>query len=671
LQRNGSFATITIRTTTETKSAEPVCESCKTKIAQTHSPVCASLYTNKWVYYCGRCIERNEHLKNTLANAENCVFYNPHEQEVVFDWKKRNYKVEKKSKDTPPVPTPSPVDASAQETVSTQDNSRALSELDGLIGLHDVKEQLHKWVKRIKGQRKLEQARKIKMETPMMHCFFVGPPGTGKTVTARLLKDILFENKIIKKNVIVETDAGGLIAEYVGHTAQKVNKVVESALGGVLFIDEAYSLANRNGHNAKFASEALDTLIKLLEDHRQDLVVIFAGYDGDMEKLFEMNQGLQSRVPHHFEFTNYTPVEMKQIVEKMLREKGYRLDQHLSAEVEKTILSVAQNGVVPGNGRWGRTFAERISEEHLIRIADTDPADLTELFVEDIRRARGNHRPLLTQQGLFDLQKEAFRKLDDLVGLEQVKSKLKQMMNFYSVMQRKHDAGISMQKPMMHMFFIGNPGTCKTTVARITGELLRSTGMLSRGHLVEATKSDFVSPTGITTKTQDVLKKAKGGVLFFDEAYALTRDPISGKEALDSIIKAMEDQRDDLVVILAGYPEEMAALLQMNPGLRSRAPHAFYFPDYKGQELLEITLKMLTEQKLYPNNAAQQVLQNQIHKQFEMYGVLPDNGRWARNFVEKAHIAQANRLAENPSSDLLNLLPDDVHLAFQEQMGRA
>ncbi|MGZ4033003.1 MAG: AAA family ATPase, partial [Tumebacillaceae bacterium] len=575
MQRNGSFATITIRTT-ESKSTEPVCESCKTKIAQSPSPVCASLYTNKWTYYCGRCIERNEDLKNRLTHAENCVFYNPHEQ------------VKKQTKHNNPLATPSPVAAAAPQEVALQDNSRALSELDNLIGLQDVKEQLHKWVKRIKGQRKLEQARKIKMEMPMMHCFFVGPPGTGKTVTARLLKDILFENKIIKKNVIIETDAGGLIAEYVGHTAQKVNKVVESALGGVLFIDEAYSLANRNGHNAKFASEALDTLIKLLEDHRHDLVVIFAGYDGDMEKLFEMNQGLQSRVPHHFEFTNYTPQEIKQIVEKMLREKGYPLDQQLSAEVEKSITTTAQNGVVPGNGRWARTFAERISEEHLIRIADTDPSDLTELFVEDVRRARGTHRPLLSQHGLSDLQKEAYRKLDDLVGLEQVKGKLKQMINFYTVMQRKLDAGIPMQKPMLHMFFVGNPGTCKTTVARYTGELLRSTGMLSRGHLVEATKSDFISPTGNAMKAQEVLKRAKGGVLFFDEAYALTREPMSGKEALDAIIKSMEDQRDDLVVILAGYPEEMAALLQMNPGLRSRTPHAFYFPDYKAQEMLEI-----------------------------------------------------------------------------------
>ena len=199
---------------------------------------------------------------------------------------------------------------------------------------------------------------------------FSGPPGTGKTTIARIMAKLLYGLNYLTEGQFIETDRSGLIAGYVGHTAMKTTELVNSALGGVLFIDEAYSLTPKKDGNG-FETEAIDTLVKLMEDNRKNLVVIFAGYDRDMELFLKSNTGLKSRIPYTFHFEPYNVNELAKISEIMLNSKSYILDhtvtqEIISAQIDR--INIMTDKIKIGNARLIRDMIERIIQEQNIRL---------------------------------------------------------------------------------------------------------------------------------------------------------------------------------------------------------------------------------------------------------------------------------------------------------------
>ncbi|HHV56675.1 MAG TPA: AAA family ATPase [Firmicutes bacterium] len=251
--------------------------------------------------------------------------------------------------------------------------------------------------------------------------------------------------------------------------------------------------------------------------------------------------------------------------------------------------------------------------------------------------ATGAHSPLA----------EALAQLDALVGLEEVKQLVYEIKAFIEIQQRRRQEGLATEPLTLHMVFRGNPGTGKTTVARILGTLFKELGVLSKGHLVEVERADLVGEyIGHTAqKTREQIKRSLGGILFVDEAYSLARggDKDFGKESIDCLVKAMEDHRGDLVLILAGYREEMDYFLQTNPGLRSRFPIKIDFPDYSLNELLDIAQVFLAQRDYYLSPGAREELlrQLQVTHNFRHSG----NARLVRNIIERAIRRQAVRLA--------------------------
>lgn len=262
--------------------------------------------------------------------------------------------------------------------------------------------------------------------------------------------------------------------------------------------------------------------------------------------------------------------------------------------------------------------------------------------------------------------------LNQLVGLKQVKTEIQSLINLIQIRKLRKERGFASTSITLHMVFSGNPGTGKTTVARMLSEMYAGLGLLKKGHLVEVDRSGLVSGyVGQTaTKTNQVIEKALGGVLFIDEAYTLTSgkgENDFGQEAVDTLLKGMEDHRDDLVVIVAGYPDLMEEFLNSNPGLRSRFNRFIYFEDYHADELTEIFESMCKKNQFHLSKEAKDKLELSLALLLSHKPENFANARAVRNLFEKAVVSQANRLAAVNMASGKEALTDDMLLTIQAE----
>ncbi|HAQ08572.1 MAG TPA: stage V sporulation protein K [Bacillus bacterium] len=257
--------------------------------------------------------------------------------------------------------------------------------------------------------------------------------------------------------------------------------------------------------------------------------------------------------------------------------------------------------------------------------------------------------------------KEIEEELGTLVGMEEMKRMIKEIYAWIYVNKKREELGLKAGKQALHMMFKGNPGTGKTTVARIIGKLFLKMNVLSKGHLIEAERADLVGEyIGHTAqKTRDLIKKAMGGILFIDEAYSLGRggEKDFGKEAIDTLVKHMEDKQHDFILILAGYSREMEYFLTLNPGLHSRFPLVIDFPDYSIDQLMDISQRMMKEREYNFSHEAERKLREHLISVKSTYGRTGfSNGRYVRNVIEKSIRAQAMRLVKQNQYDRHELM---------------
>ncbi len=558
---------------------------------------------------------------------------------------------------------------------------QAMAELDQMIGLEPVKDQIRQLTASVEAARR-RLAAGYQTEKPLQHFVFLGPPGTGKTSVARIIAKIYYAFELLDSPTVVEAQRADLVGEYLGATAIKTNDLIDSAMGGVLFIDEAYSLVNDGeGHADRFGNEAVQALLKRAEDDRDNLVVILAGYQRQMEDFLASNPGLNSRFPMRVRFGGYSPAELVALAQTALAQRGESLDGEALRGLTRMMEDVGRRRLADelGNGRFVRNLLEKARQARDVRVMSRGPepaaSELMTLRAEDLERSFGELSSRFRGYAEAPTLENALAELDELVGLEPVKRQVHEIVAQLRVARLRDRQGLASQPPARHFVFTGPPGTGKTTVARILGRIFAALGLLVRPEVVEAHRADLVGEhLGSTAiKTGKLVDSALGGVLFIDEAYSLYNEGYSGgdaygSEAVATLLKRAEDDRDRLVIVLAGYPADMDRFLRSNPGLASRFSVRISFPSYTPAELAQI-MTVIAEQAGDSFDPDALPVLDQIfwdacdRDRINELG----NGRFARSLFERACAARDLRVADlgeaATAADLTTVTAADIGAA--------
>lgn len=580
---------------------------------------------------------------------------------------------------------PQEIDITPYMSVHNVMNSKtAFSTLNNLVGLREVKRQISEHTKyirflQLRAERGLEDVRNMGL-----HCVFTGNPGTGKTTVARLMGAIYHSMGLLAKGHVHEVDRVDLVGEYIGQTAPKVREAIEKAKGGVLFIDEAYALARQGDDTKDFGKEVVELLVKEMGDPNSEVMVIVAGYPKEMKGFIDSNPGLNSRFRYYYEFEDFSLSELFAITDKVCKEQNVVLTARAQKEIQNIIQEeYRKKDKSFGNARYVGSLIEKAKINMGIRLMDTytkmkpDDNELRQIQWQDVLKVRSKYSNAEENIRIDDaaLQK-ALGQLDELVGLHDIKSKIHQLVDV--VRYRTQQEEIITGKINMHTILVGNPGTGKTTVARILASIFKALGILSKGHIVETDRqglvAGFVGQTAIKTKA--LVEEALGGVLFIDEAYALTKSGSSndfGDEAVQTLLKMMEDRRGEFFVFVAGYPVEMTQFLSTNPGLKSRFDHYYEFRDFEAHELQVIAQKFIYDRGYKISSSARKLLYDLMEEEHRKRDKHFGNARRARQYCNEVILQQNLRLGKEvvtPLSRYVSLIKEkDVDKAIEVMHG--
>ena len=548
-----------------------------------------------------------------------------------------------------------------------------LGDLDHYIGMDEVKQAVREIALTVHNNVERAQRGLGEQEKMGIHIVLTGNPGTGKTTIARKLGEILESIGYLDSGHVVEVDRSKMVSPYQGETPKVVDSLCDKAMGGILFVDEAYTLAplSQSGERDNQGAQALEQLMKRMEDDRGKFVVIAAGYRTEMENLFRINVGFRSRFSYFLNIEDYTPDQLYQIMEVFAREKKYRFApdaQELTLKMITEIYNAREKDFA--NGRTMRQLFDKIVAKQAERL---QTVDISTLSNEQLMTITVDDIPYEAPKAVD--YRECLAKLDGMVGLASVKKEISNLAAFLNLQIRRGESNTFQGK---HYVFTGNPGTGKTTVARIMADVFRSLGILSRGQLVEADRSKLVAGySGQTAiKTNQLIDSAMGGVLFIDEAYTLkSNDQDSfGSEAIDTLLKRLEDDRGKFICIVAGYTDNMHDFIDTNPGLKSRFTQTIHFEDYTPDELTQIFINLASGKKF----TVDEETRGAIHRQFEQLYLRRDknfgNAREARRIFDQAVERQSQRLItemNNPNftnEDMYRITVADLAVGQSEKI---
>jgi len=547
------------------------------------------------------------------------------------------------------------------EAPKSIDFNQCLSKFNGMVGLTSVKQEISNLASYInlqirRGETDIFQGK---------HYVFTGNPGTGKTTVARIMADVFRTLGVLGRGQLIEADRSKLVSGYSGQTAIKTNQLIDSALGGVLFIDEAYTL--KNNDNDSFGAEAIDTLLKRLEDDRGKFICIVAGYTNQMHDFIDSNPGLKSRFTQTIHFEDYTAEELTEIFCGLVKKKNFTIDDDAREAIRRFFQQLClRKDKNFGNAREARRIFDETIEsqsQRLVGMIDNptfNESDMYRITIDDLPLQQGTQaRPL----------GEVLAEMNQFVGMSGIKDMIRRLAVQSMFIKQRAEKGVGdVQQMNMNFILTGNPGTGKTTISRMMGDVLLSIGILPTNRVIEASRATLVGKyMGETPKiVNNMCDRAMGGILFIDEAYTLCSDNDQyGKEAIDTLMKRMEDDRGKFVVIAAGYKDRMTQFLSANPGMASRFTHKLHIEDYTAEELLEIfkTMAAKAHYELTPEAEIHlsAIIQKKVLNKNENFG----NAREMRHLLDETIQRLSMRVASMAPESITKetyqqILPQDI-----------
>ena len=546
-----------------------------------------------------------------------------------------------------------PEDLSAREVLGRLNEMPGWNNLkrrmEGIISLHGVAE--------------IRDALGLKKNLPTMHTILIGNPGTGKSCCVKYLAEIYHALGMLPENSIRLTN----LAKVSNST---ITSEIHYAIGGVLVFENAHELYHSENKPIDNEQQIVRSLIDELNDpaKQSNWMLVLTGEPQGMESLLAAYPELREHFQEPVYMEDFKPEELYQIVDRCCDERDVHLAPQAKKKLEMFLLhKYNQRGPNFENARFvQRLFDEKIIPAMYKRIADSEDPEIADdlglVVAESIPSINGSSG-------------DGMAELDDLIGLARIKTRVKDYLNAVRLASRRMELGLPTSMPRLHMAFLGNPGTGKTTVAEIIGKVFAEWGILSVGRVIRTEKSQMVGQyIGETEyKMNNLLARARGNILFIDEAYQLAEggERDFGRIVMNSLLTELGKNNLDMVVILAGYTAPMKKLLESNEGIESRFPNVFNFEDYTTEELLEIGKLMIRKQGFNLTKGAEQNMMTIIQTESEKPSPRFGNGRFVSNLLQNeilATLGARTSKMENPTAeDLSTILPEDVVIGKKQK----
>lgn len=530
----------------------------------------------------------------------------------------------------------------------------SISQLDNLVGMAKTKEKINEIASFI--MRNNERCVNLNIDNPGLYynMAIMGNKGTGKNTIAKILYYIYYHLGVIGKGKFIVIDSKEV---YPGNS---LDRYIRNAQSGVILINNAHFIhaSNRSGPKDNFT-----TLDDWFSTYKNNFVFILAGEIEETKELIKIEK-VKKHMNFFLNISDFSEDETLEIVNKFAEKEKYSID----STAEETILRYIRYLKEQKNFENVYT-ARRIMEKAIINngiLNNSNCLVRKDFLFEDMLESESDKNEIT--------EEDPFKELEKLIGLSGVKEKVKEISAYAKVQIRRKELGLKTEPLCLHMSYVGNPGTGKTTVARCMGKILKSMNILSTGKFVEASREDLVGKyVGHTAqKTAEKIKEAEGGILFIDEAYSLSSESKLdyGQEVINTLVKKMEDLRENLVVIFAGYPKEMEKFINMNPGLKDRIQFKLEFEDYKPNELLGIWKKFFEDSQYALEEDALIEMERIANKVYKNRDNNFANGRIMRKCFERVKMHQAIRIMKGnltEVSDIIKINLEDIESLYEEK----
>ncbi|MFZ5353835.1 MAG: AAA family ATPase [Bacillota bacterium] len=531
---------------------------------------------------------------------------------------------------------------------------------DELIGLHEYKKELMLISRYAATVKKLRVNSESKRLFPWHYIFGI-ESGMGQTTILHHFAKTLKKMGLISKSNVIEYD--GSLAFDNASEKDKYTGIFTRCDDGSYRIYDDYGIVSIN-MSRQIADPLFNfnRLLNIMWDYRGKIifVLVFENMNSSISKAFLNN--IKDRINCRLiEFTQYSDVELLAIADKQLFNYGFTLDDYAALHLLKRISKDRKNK----RFRNIKSLQKYIEEVRIHKLMNKEEEDYHKIQIEDL---------LHLDENAGYTYEDPWEDLDSMIGMDSIKTKIKEIVANAVVQQKMREEGLETGDICYHMMFTGNPGTGKTTVARILGRIFKDIGFLKNGSVIEAGRDSLVAKyVGQTAPmVREKVREALGSILFIDEAYSLYggRDKIDfGYEALNTLIKEMEDKRDQFILIMAGYTDEMQDLLNMNPGLKERVPYKIEFPDYNVEQLCEIFKKQVGNDFIIQDGVMDK-LRSLFEKLYENRDKKFGNGRLVRNITEHLRLKHSMRLYKKndfSKEALVTLTVQDVEALLEDE----